>query len=338
MQNSKIEWCDHTANFWSGCTKVSPACAHCYAETLAKRFPHFGQWGEGKPRAWHGKNAIKDLRRYNKVAGCFPMNPRPRVFINSLSDWLDDEVPVEWLVELLEAIHICRNLDFLLLTKRPQNFLPRMQAALQTDKARTSMQLGCQIANWITGHRWKNVWIGTTAENQEWADKRIPLLLDIPASIRFLSCEPLLGPLDLTPLIVGEGSLMHVATNSRMAGIHWIICGGESGPHARPMHPKWARTLRDQCAQADVPFFFKQWGEWLPLTPLYDGRDEDAEDGCNPDRTAVLHDNGHLWPWEHGQPPIENSPWIIERTGKHAAGRLLDGIEHSAFPNSSTAH
>lgn len=292
MENSKIEWCDHTANFWSGCTKKSPACAHCYAEVLALRAPKtLGCWGPGAPRRDHRGSATKNVMKWQRRAKldrvcsnghpypgtyenlahgkCYQCGerwedmpkPRPRVFVNSLSDWLDEEVPVEWLANLLDVIRVCPDLDFLLLTKRPENFhrlLDRAQNPFGGKRAWDPPDLAKWIIDWIEGCPPPNAWIGTTVEDQARAAERIPLLLRIPASVRFLSCEPLLEPIDLSPLQVGEGSLLHVATGSRMAGIHWIICGGESGSKRRPFHADWARSLRDQSSKCGVAFFMKQ--------------------------------------------------------------------------------
>jgi protein gp37 len=335
-QDTNIEWCDHTINFWSGCTKVSPACNHCYAETMAKRNPKtFGKWGSGKPRSPHLEGARASCFKWNKnvAAVCDRRTSRrPRVFVNSMSDWLDDEISHEWLAHLLETIRLCPNLDFLLLTKRPENFHKLLDRAQNpfggTRSGGDPPDFVKWVLDWLDGSPPPNVWIGTTVENQECAATRIPLLLKIPARIRFLSCEPLLGPLDLSPLLVGDGSLLHVATNSRMAGIHWIICGGESGAHARPMHPDWARSLRDQCATAGVPFLFKQWGEYLPICedppnwiPMPDGQDWHT----GKKSIVVQLDGSHRKEFPPGA-------MTCIRLGKKHTGRLLDGALHHAFP------
>jgi len=260
VKNSKIEWTDHTFNPWIGCTKVSPGCANCYAESLDHRWGH-DSWGPGKPRrrtsaanwkqplAWD-KAAKKDRELWEVEGGEWH---RPRVFCASLADWLDEEVPTEWRVDLLKLIRQTQNLDWLLLTKRPQNWLAQMKSV---DVAAGYCGITSMVGKWIEGTPPPNVWIGTTVEDQQRADERIPHLLTIPARVRFLSCEPLLGPVDLD-----LGHPKWRTAESYHSYIHWVICGGESGPRARPMHPAWARSLRDQCAAAGVPFFFKQWGE-----------------------------------------------------------------------------
>ena len=295
MKNSSIEWTDHTFNPWIGCTKVSPGCANCYAEALNKRWKKGDNWGKGAPRVrtsssyWKQPLQWDSLARLAKefyMAGMADdeirptIKPyvRPRVFSASLADWLDDEVPAEWRRDLLSLIRATPNLDWLLLTKRPGNFY----------------QLIAEDA-WNRDNRPDNVWIGTTVEDQERADERIPKLLEIPARIHFLSCEPLLGPVTIP------------------SGIDWVICGGESGPGARPMHPAWSRSLRDQCAAAGVPFHFKQWGEWQPykMGTAY----------CDGFREAIVVKNGD-----------GPTGWPTYRVGKSAAGRLLDGIEHNEVP------
>lgn len=289
MENSKIEWTDHSFNPWRGCTKVSPGCANCYAETLSHRNPAvLGQWGPGKPRVraaaamwrkpikWNREAGFDEYHRLEgnkrqRVLGLPEIPPdRPRVFCASLADWLDDEVPVEWLADLLGLIHDTPNLDWLLLTKRPQNWKPRLLAVYEHTQ---DHKLAAFVNAWgARGEAPANVWIGTSVEDQQRADERIPHLLEIPARVRFLSCEPLLGAVDLRePVQIGRRRVMegilptHVAgdvstTFKGLDGIHWVIAGGESGPHARPMHPDWARGLRDQCAAAGVAFFMKQMG------------------------------------------------------------------------------
>jgi protein gp37 len=341
VKNTGIEWTDHTVNFWWGCTKVSPACANCYAESVAKVFGKrlFGavpQWGAGKPRAERLEKARLEALALNRQAD--RKGIRYRVFVNSMSDWLDDEVPIEWLACLLETISLCPSLDFQLLTKRPENWAVRTLAACLhiagyrdgqiISKGPTAPEMSGGDMVWEWGKEGKaptNVWIGTTVENQEQAEKRIPHLLKIPAKVRFLSCEPLLGPVKMVkdPLRNTSGKIVlgpctglgfivdsFPGGTSFVLGIHWVICGGESGPKARPMHPDWVRSLRDQCAQTEVPFFFKQWGEWAPC-PIGDGPDLVTDAVF---RKGPGHD-GEVW-----------------RVGNDKAGRLLDGVEHSAFP------
>lgn len=338
-ENSKIEWTDHTWNAWRGCTKVSPGCQNCYAEALSLRFG-LGEYKRGVPRIRTSAANWKKPIRWNNSGlwceGCGGQKGivghehkfrRPRVFCASLSDWLDDEVPIEWLADLLKLIHDTPNLDWLLLTKRPENWHERLRGAMNHWSNHDAKNQTWMFEDaWSWASRWlnstppANVWIGTTVEDQQRADERIPEVLKIPARVRFLSCEPLLSAVDLSTWLhcpscgytrkdCSEQLDHHLCKGPGPAGIHQVIAGGESGPKARPMHPQWARSLRDQCADASVPFFFKQWGEWLPSDQYEEGKDY-----------------------------YEKSQWTFDpntvawQVGKKAAGRLLDGREHNEFP------
>jgi protein gp37 len=255
MKNTKIEWCDATFNPWIGCTKVSPGCANCYAETLMDTRMGRVKWGKGQPRSRTSAANWNQPVKWNREAGereslsaQFPLHSkhrRPRVFCASLADWLDDEVPVEWLADLLDLVRRTPNLDWLLLTKRPENWRARIGLA---GVELTKRGVAHRLHHWQAGEAPANIWVGTSVEDQPRADERIPALLSIPARVRFLSCEPLLGPVGVEQARKG------------LLGIDWVIAGGESGPGARPMHPDWARSLRDQCHAAGVAFFMKQMG------------------------------------------------------------------------------
>lgn len=288
-ENSKIEWTDHTFNPWFGCTHVSPGCEHCYAEVLMDQRYGRVEWGKGKARM---RTSVANWRKplaWNKTAA--KNGIRARVFCSSLADVFDEEVSWEWRRDLFQLIDQCPSLDWLLLTKRPQRVIQEMEIALDrfTDP-------------WFDKH--PNVWIGTSVEDQRRADERIPHLLNVPALVRFLSCEPLLGPVDLSEMArCGRDSY-----GLRDGGIDWVICGGESGHGARPMHPDWARSLRDQCQAAGVAFHFKQWGEYQYGTK----RPQRESDG-----SITFQDDG--------------MPLYV-RVGKGAAGRLLDGREWNEVP------
>jgi protein gp37 len=201
---------------------------------------------------------------------------RQRVFCASLADVFEDRDDLmNWRNELLDLITATPNLDWLLLTKRPENVMSFSHFVLP-----------------------ENVWIGTTVENQEVAEKRIKALVDIPAKVRFLSCEPLIGQ-------------VNIDWRYFVSSIQWVIAGGESGPKARPVHPDWVRSLRDQCENAAIPFHFKQWGEWLPAGQ------ESSITGQSVPENAKYHDFGNM---------------ISVRVGKRAAGHLLDGKEWLEFP------
>lgn len=223
-ENSGIAWTHHTLNPWIGCTKVSPACDHCYAEVWDARFagdqPH---WGAKAPRRRTKTAQLSKVRKWAVEAAS--AGERHRVFCASLADVFDNHASIkpEWRNDLWALIRATPELDWLLLTKRPQNiagFLP---------------------PDWGPGY--PNVWLGTSVENQTEAARRIPVLDRIPAVVRFLSMEPLLEAVDLTAF-------------PRM---DWIIVGGESGPDFRAMDADWARQVRDYCADQAIPFFFKQW-------------------------------------------------------------------------------
>lgn len=354
MKDSRIEWCDHTFNPWRGCTKVSPGCAHCYAETLSKRNPKvLGVWGKGQPRVRASKDMWQQPLKWNEqpwicdscwTAHSNPSGPcmkagcesetrhRARVFCASLADWLDDEVPIEWLADLLNLIRQTPNLDWLLLTKRPQNWKERIRAAFDHARQDGRLDLSAWIARWLTGTAPANVWMGTTVEDQARADERIPHLLRIPARVRFLSCEPLLGPVEFSN-VSRRADWKEVIGRPALEGIHWVIGGGESGPKARPMHPDWARSLRDQCAAASVPFFFKQWGQWWTFPGPRDLSEALvlADDGTLY-RQAEIAEGGsrrqECWEAKHGIGPLTS----IYKVGKKVSGRHLDGVEHNAFP------
>lgn len=293
--DSKISWTDHTFNPWMGCTKVSPACDHCYAETLMKRTGR-ARWGDDAPRVVTSDDYWRTPLRWDAKAA---EAGRPAlVFAASLADVFEDRPDVvDARYRLWDLIEQTPNLIWLLLTKRPENvyrFAPDRWLGWPA---------GEMNGHTIREHKpeWpSNAWIGTTVEDQQHADERIPHLLRVPARVRFLSVEPMLGPVDLDPwLHVGlctkcgtVGRMLEIRPGYRRGcsggscgyeaiptpTVDWVICGGESGPGFRPIDPTWARDLRDQCAIAGVPFFFKQWSGLRPagLGDLLDGRQHHA--------------------------------------------------------------
>ncbi len=322
-EHSAIEWTDHTFNPWEGCQKVGPGCDHCYAETRNARFAGGTaiNWGPRAPRRrtsaanWHKPLAWNA----NHDAFMAEHGRRQRVFCASLADVFDNAVDPQWREDLFALIRSTPNLDWLLLTKRIGN----AQAMVST------------IPGWWPD----NVWLGATIVNQAEADRDIPKLLAVPARVRFLSMEPLLGPVDLKNISIASRPMEIMlplagltwtvtSTGTRCTTSHrkidWVIVGGESGPGARPMHPDWARSLRDQCAAAGVPFLFKQWGEWVPRGPESMGYP--LVEGVPRVRLTDAAHNGSTLGGRGG-----NDMWM-QRAGKKAAGRLLDGVRHDGFP------
>lgn len=278
MGKTEIEWADFTFNPFIGCTKVSPGCQNCYAERRSHRFPEQGQWGPGAPRkrtsvanwrkplAWakaaRALGTARDPGWNGALSGHYARRARPRVFCASLADWLDHEAPAEWLADLLALISQTPELDWLLLTKRPQLWRERVTVAMAGCFDEDPLTL---MESWLGGDPPSNVWVGTSVEDQRRADERIPRLLEIPARVRFLSCEPLLGPVELPRQERLSANGLTTAEVGNWGNVpaprfHWVIAGGESGPGARPMQVEHARSLRDQCAEAGVSFFMKQMG------------------------------------------------------------------------------
>jgi protein gp37 len=326
-ENSKIEWCDHTFNPWRGCTKVSPACDNCYAEAQCGRFG-IADWGPHADRQLAADSTWKQPHTWNRKA--IKAGVRAKVFCASLADVFDNHKSIKpyWREALWQTIRDTPQLDWLLLTKRPQNIDEMLPADW----------------GWDDGG-WPNVWLGTTVENQTEAHRRIPHLLDVPARVRFLSCEPLLGPVDLTWVRKGEANSIDALTGRyvvdgygqlQIGKIDWVIAGGESGPGARPSHPNWFRQLRDHCAKAGVPFHFKQWGEWLPFTIYSNGNLDPTipADGFDLKKLRRWRDDGGFTPIAPEEPVnVAMAPGILAtKVGKHRAGRLLDGVIHDGSP------
>lgn len=310
-RTTNISWCDHTFSPWWGCTQVSPGCTNCYAERDSKRWG-MTIWGPTASRRFFGDKHWNEPLAWNRAAE--RAGVRRRVFCGSMCDVLEDRDDLgDHRLRLYRLIEQTPSLDWLLLTKRVENvmdFIPELY----------------KHGGWPA-----NAWIGATAENQEMADRRVPQLLKVPAPVRFLSCEPLLGPIDLAQ--AGDNSCVEWHENG---GIGWVIVGGESGPNARPTHPAWVRSLRNQCQEAEVPFFFKQWGEWIP------------------DNQIIRHDKRH-WPrfahvkfgtldingdWTPDVYPAK-FPLIHQECvywiGRANSGDMLDGQQWRQFPARAVA-
>lgn len=333
---TKIEWTDVTWNPVRGCTKVSPGCKHCYAETFAERW-------RGIPG--HPYEQGFDLRLVpDKLDEPLRWKKPRRVFVNSMSDLFHEDVPNEYIAAVFGIMAATPEHTYQVLTKRSKRmreWFAGLDAERDQDGDVVTPTTTCadsafflardehgRCVNMRDDQRldaacyadWPlpNVWLGVSAEDQHRADERIPDLLATPAAVRFVSVEPMLGPVDLRQaLTYGRGPETSGAPHlARMRGIDWVICGGESGPGARPMHPEWPFDLRDQCQAAGAAFFFKQWGEFAPMI-LSSGRS-----------TYVSWDGR-----ASDKPTDESVPWVrMDRVGKKTAGRLLDGREWNEFP------
>lgn len=306
-EKTKIEWCDHTWSPWRGCTKVSPGCAHCYAEKLSKRNPAvLGEWGKGKPRVLN-KDWNKPIRWNKPNRDGFTLNDPPIRVFPSLCDWLDEEVPIEWLARFLKLIHDTPNIDWLLLTKRPELFHQRMALAVEckTDGTGRDGAFWQWAVNWWAGDAPKNVVVGASAEDHPRADERIQAAIQIPARRRFLSVEPLLGPVNIGWWLSGVACPkcggatvprrevgfyherrcpVHGSYDPDEKRIDWVIVGGESGPGARPCDVQWVRDIVAQCKAAGVPCFVKQLG-----AVAFEGRFNGKADPASFDRCERLN-------------------------------------------------
>ena len=281
MKNSSIEWTHHTFNPWWGCVKVSAACDHCYAETWANRLGH-DVWGPNSDRRFIGDDTWKQPIKWNKEAAALQV--RQRVFCASMGDVFENRKDlISHRMRLLQLIEATPNLDWLILTKR-------------IHLARKQLPKGYELP--------ANVWLGATVENQEVADKMIKYLLEFESpSVRFLSCEPLLGPIDLRAFLNRpEGS----------PSLDWVIAGGESGFGARPMDPAWPLALQEQCAEAGVAFHFKQWGNWAPVSSV---------------EPSLLKRSTPIQVLGDGESRV-----LVANIGKSKAGRTLAGQHWDEFP------
>jgi protein gp37 len=277
--NSSIEWTDTTWNPTTGCNRVSPGCDHCYAMTLAKRLKAMGSakyQTDGDPRT-SGPGFGVAVHPDSLDAPLHWRKPR-RVFVNSMSDLFHDKVPTEFIAQVFAVMALAPQHTFQVLTKRHA----RMRSVLSNDLF--FELVGDEVEkratdDWRVQWPLPNVWIGVSVETQQWADIRVPALLGTPAAVRFLSCEPLLGPIDLH-FCGGVDALWPDWSGGPGGGtgaphpiVDWVIAGGESGDDARPVDAGWIRWIRDQCDEAEVPFLFKQWGG---RTPKAGGRELDG--------------------------------------------------------------
>ena len=356
--NTKIEWTDATWNIITGCSVVSAGCKNCYAMKLAgTRLQHHPSRAglttdTSAGPVWNGEV------RFNEQWLDQPLRWKRlrKIFVCAHGDLFHEKVPDEWINNVFEVMALCPQHIFQVLTKRPERMLDYMNSK----PFGKIIMLGGKFhpGTYIAPMTWPlaNVWLGVSVENQETADERIPLLLQTPAAVRWVSAEPLLGNINLSHLNEDKETneldclkpytwadeienwqgtsdewkeefldwydLVDMPEGLMHAGIDWLIVGGESGRNARPMHPDWARSLRDQCKAAGVPFLFKQWGEWFPRAQW-----EDNPDLILPDDDCAYENSDKIIVIES-----DDGPEPIHRVGKKAAGRLLDGVLHDEYP------
>jgi protein gp37 len=346
MAKTQIEWSDYTWNPTIGCSLVSPGCTNCYAMRVADRF-RAGTVYDGLTKVVNGNPVwtgdVKLTHEKNLTVPLRWKRPR-RIFVNSMSDLFHENIPDEWIDRIFAVMALSSRHTYQVLTKRPErmrNYISRLAGSIEPIEAQaralgyTFHFEGFSTLPWPI----PNIWLGVSVEDQKRADERIPVLLDIPARIHFLSMEPLLGPVILNPLYMPakvaapQGTYKYVGPQVR-----WIVVGGESGPRARPMHPDWARSLRDQCVAADVSYFFKQWGAWKPL-------EVGESQGGNvhfvlrdpSDRRNPMSECFHM---PHSVEACITEPeygwrYPVKNVGKKAAGRLLDGLTWDEFPEAA---
>jgi protein gp37 len=365
-----IEWTDSTwtpikaRHKFTGkvgwhCEKVSGGCKHCYAETFNGRMLPNG--GTGLPYTRQSREAVDIFLDEKTLTQPLRWKKPRRVFVCSMTDLFAEFVPFDLIDRVFAVMALCPQHTFQVLTKRPERmaeYTTQLYAGLRSvgpasdgmwsstlaSRLQVASAFGIRPGNGAAfgpHHPFPNVWLGTSVENQPEADRRVGWLLRCPAAVRFLSVEPLIGPVDLTRVSFGmhrmidslAGDLMRVPDDdgdpevyaAAPGSIHWVIVGGESGPGARPMHPDWVRSLRDQCVAAEVAFFFKQWGAWVPV-------DEDEAThfvcacGYHDEHNSDRHDK------HTDGDGCTDSRWCIRRVGKKAAGRLLDGREWNEMP------
>lgn len=344
QRNGGIAWTEETWNPLRGCSRVSDGCRNCYAESIAARFCGAGQPYEGtinpETKRWNGTIKLVPEKLAEPLRWT-----RPRmVFVNSMSDLFHEDVPFEFIDKVFAVMALAKQHTFQVLTKRPE----RMREYFKS----LSHKRGSKVCAWATDELGiglegilridkipkglPNVWLGVSVENQQAADERIHLLLQTPAEVHWVSVEPMIGPVDLFMVSDVDFTFNALSKKEGIAfrgiGLDWVVVGGESGPHARPMHPDWARNLRDQCRAAGLPFLFKQFGEFIEREPDYGyslpwvsketdrSRDrviDESENGGDHTNCSVRHTGRYA---------------LMARVGKKAAGRMLDGVLHDGYP------
>lgn len=302
--NTKIEWTDATWNPITGCSVVSPGCKNCYAMKLAgTRLQNHPSRAGLTVDTKNGPVWTGEVRFNEQWLGQPLRWKRPRmVFVCAHADLFHEAVQDDWIDLIFSAMELSPQHTFQVLTKRP-----------------------ARMRDYINSRAFKdyplpNVWLGVSVEDQKSADERIPLLLDTPAAVRWISAEPLLGHVDLGKYLEfycggGPGAAF---------GLDWVVAGGESGQNARPMHPDWVRNLRNQCKATGVQFLFKQWGEWAPADAISDDDERKLEE-----RWLTIF-GAHIDP-DNGVDIFKGDD-VVYRAGKKHTGRLLDGVQHDGYP------
>lgn len=333
---TKIEWTDETWNPVTGCTKVSDGCKHCYAERTWKRL------SANPATAYYGRKFTDVQCHPEKLDQPLRWTKPRRIFVNSMSDLFHEDVPFEFIASVFAIMGVTTRHTYQILTKRPERMLEFFKWAHEEFAPDDFAADDRIFDHWPKHVPWErydscgprypyeNVWLGVSVENQQTADERIPLLLQTPAAVRWLSIEPMLGVIDLTNIVSPELRPTHPydpivsydVLTGHMKGpddiglpkLDWIVLGGESGPKARPMHPEWVRSVRDQCQAAEVPFFFKQWGEhrYIEAGAIQETKADPVRD------------------IEYG--PAEIVPGRFVKCGKKTAGRTLDGQTWEEYP------
>lgn len=322
---SNIEWTGHTWNPFAGCAVLSPGCTNCYAMKMAARLDAMGQpLYKGLTKQTNAGPVWRGTVRASPDALLAPLRRKTPTtyFVNSMSDLFYEVFDDSLIDQVFAVMALCPQHTFQVLTKRAE----RMRDYMTDPRQHNRMELAAESIKASEGKPWSpkhvlarvlpNVWLGVSTERQKEYDERWPHLASTPAAVRFISYEPALGPLNLQSMALTLDRPIKMFPD-------WVICGGESGPDARPMHPAWARALRDQCALLGVPFFFKQWGAWAPSTP---------EQAAGNPRSGwcALREHPRVAKAEELYP--ETGAAFIEHFGKKAAGRLLDGVTHDDMP------
>ncbi|WP_036257790.1 phage Gp37/Gp68 family protein [Methylocapsa aurea] len=296
-----IAWTDATWDPLAGCTRKSAACRHCYAEAMTAAASQAGMWGHGFAElgpagpAWTGKIELLE----DRLALPLGWDRPSRIFVNAGSDLFHESLPNAAIDRVFAVMALAPHLTFQVLTKRPKTMLAYLLDSEALSRIERAMGEIATDPNLTKIDSWPlpNVWLGVTAENQKEADRRIPLLLQTPAAVRWIAAEPLLEQLDLK-----VGTWLKEGPNAPGPKLDWIVAGGEIGAEALPCQPNWARSLRDQCAESGAAFFWHQWGEHVPCAGV------------------------------EADPAPEPVKMTFSRVGAAPSPRLLDGALHQAFP------